>query len=171
MCYSVQHPSPSSLSVVLVGTLPKVFDDWRSITSSRFVLNKVKGHHLQLRYHHPSSHNFKWLNIKPAMGNHPIIQKEVDELLAKGAIEPLMGVTVLYLNYLQFLSAVVVDEYSIICNLTALCTCFLLRCPLSHRYGILFNEMFYTFSVDISIVTYHHQFSVEGFAIWAVHVP
>ena len=33
-------------------------------------------------------YNFKWFNIKAAMAHHPITKKEVDELLAKGAIEP-----------------------------------------------------------------------------------
>ena len=36
--------SPSSLGQV--GTLPHFLDQWRSITSNRFVLNMVKGHHL-----------------------------------------------------------------------------------------------------------------------------
>ena len=33
-------------------------------------------------------HNFKQLNIEAASAHHPIIQQEVDELLAEGAIEP-----------------------------------------------------------------------------------
>ena len=32
--------------------------------------------------------NFWQFNVKVAAGHHPIIQKEVDDLLAKGAIEP-----------------------------------------------------------------------------------
>ena len=46
--------SPSSSSVVQVGTLPKLLDQWRSITSNRFVLYTVKGHHLCLgaAFHH-----------------------------------------------------------------------------------------------------------------------
>ena len=43
----------------------------------------VKGHHLQLKSHPPLSKNFKQFNIKVAAAHHPIIQKEVDELLAK----------------------------------------------------------------------------------------
>ena len=58
--------------------------------SNRFVLNMVKGHHLQLRSHPTLFCNFKQLNIKPAEA-HPIIQKEVDELLAKGPMEPFSG--------------------------------------------------------------------------------
>ena len=41
-------------------------------------------------------HNFKQLDIKAAEACHPIIHKEVDELLAKGAIEPSSGSTVSY---------------------------------------------------------------------------
>ena len=39
----------------------------------------------------PSSlfHNFKRFNIRVTAAHHPVIQREVDELLAKGAIEPL----------------------------------------------------------------------------------
>ena len=47
----------------------------------------AKGHHLQLRCHLLLFHNFKWFNILAATA-YPIIQKEMDELLAKGAIEP-----------------------------------------------------------------------------------
>ena len=42
--------SPSSSSVVQIGTLPNILDQWRSITSDRLVHNVVKGHHLQLRF-------------------------------------------------------------------------------------------------------------------------
>ena len=48
----------------------------------------VKGDHLQLRSFLPVFHNFKWFNIKAAMDHQPVIQKEVDELIAKGATEP-----------------------------------------------------------------------------------
>ena len=58
----------------------------------------VKCHHLQLRSPPPLFHNFKWLNIKAAAAHHPIIQKEVDELLAKGAIEQSSGGSGFYSN-------------------------------------------------------------------------
>ena len=69
----------------------KFFDQWRSITSNRFVLNMVWGHHLQLRSHPPLFYDFWHFNVKAAAVNYPVIQKEVDELLAKGAIEPSSG--------------------------------------------------------------------------------
>ena len=47
----------------------------------------VKGQHLQLRCFPPLLYNFKQFNIKAAMAHHPIIKKEVDNLLAMGAIE------------------------------------------------------------------------------------
>ena len=72
--------SPSSSSVVQFGSLPNFLDWWRSITSDRFVLNMVKGHHLQLRCCSPLLHNFRWFNIKAALSHHSIIQKDLDEL-------------------------------------------------------------------------------------------
>ena len=43
-------------------------------------------------------HNFKQFNIKAAAAHHPIIQQELDELLAKGAIEPSSGSAGFYSN-------------------------------------------------------------------------
>ena len=68
--------SSSSSSVVPLGTLPKFLDQWRSTISSRFSLNMVKGHHLQLRYHPLSFCNFRWFNIKSDLAYHCIIQKK-----------------------------------------------------------------------------------------------
>ena len=93
----VSEPSTSSASlsstsaIFHVGMLFKFVDQWRSITSNRFVLNMVWGHHLQLRSHPPLFHNFWHFNVKVSAAHHPVIQKEVDELLAKGAIEPSLG--------------------------------------------------------------------------------
>ena len=50
--------SSSSSAVFQVGMLFKYFDQWRSITSNRFVLNMVWGHNLQLRSHPPLFCNF-----------------------------------------------------------------------------------------------------------------
>ena len=44
--------SSSSSSVMKAGTLPEFLDQWRSITSHRFVLNVSKGHHLSLDLPH-----------------------------------------------------------------------------------------------------------------------
>ena len=57
----------------------------------------VKEHHLQLRSHPPLFQNCKQFNIK-AVAHHPIIQKEVDELLAKRAKEPSSGGAACYSN-------------------------------------------------------------------------
>ena len=51
----------------------------------------VWGHHLQLRSHPPLFCNFRHFNVKTAAAHHPVIQKKVDELLAKEAIEPSSG--------------------------------------------------------------------------------
>ena len=98
----VPQPSTSSSSssstaeTFQVGMLFKIFDQWRSITSNRFVLNMVQGHHLQLRSC-PSLFQDSWhFNVKVAAAHHPVIQKEVDELLANGAIDPSSGGTGFY---------------------------------------------------------------------------
>ena len=89
---STSSSSSSSTSATFqVGMLFKFLDQWRSITSNRFVLNMVWGHHLQLKSHPPLFHDFQHFNVKAAAAHHPVIQKEVDELLAKGAIEPSLG--------------------------------------------------------------------------------
>ena len=88
--------SSSSSAVFQVGMLFKFFDQWRSITSNRFVPNMVQGHHHQLWSCPPLFHNFWQFNVKGATTHHPLIQKEVDELLAKGAIEPSSGSAVFY---------------------------------------------------------------------------
>ena len=92
----VSQPSTSSSSSCTsapfqVGMLFKFLYQWRSITSNRFVLNMVQGHHLQLRSRPPLFCNFWHFNVKVPAAHHPVIQKEVDELLAKGAIEPSSG--------------------------------------------------------------------------------
>ena len=64
---------------------------FRSITSNRFVLNMVWGHHLQLRSCPSLFHDFWCFYVKVVTAYYPVIQKEVDELLAEGAIEPSSG--------------------------------------------------------------------------------
>ena len=89
---STSSSSSSSTSAMFqVGMLFKFFDQWRNITSNRFVLNMVWGHHLQLRSHPLLFHDFQHFNVKAATADLPVIQKEFDELLAKGAIEPSSG--------------------------------------------------------------------------------
>ena len=88
---STSSSSSSTSATFQVGMLFKFLDQWRSITSNRFVLNMVWGHHLQLRSHPSLFRNFRHFNVKAAAAHYPVMQKEVDELLAKGAIEPFSG--------------------------------------------------------------------------------
>ena len=88
---STSSSSSSSTSTFQVGMHFKFFDQWKSITSNRFVLNMVWGHHLQLRSCSPLFHDFWHFNVKVAAAHYPVIQKEVDELFAKGAIEHSSG--------------------------------------------------------------------------------
>ena len=101
----VSSASSSSTSAAFQVGMPfNFFDQWRSITSNRFVLNMVQGHHLQLRSLPPLFCNFWQFNVKAAAAHHPIIQKEVDELLAKGTTDPVQVVLVFILVCLWFLS-------------------------------------------------------------------
>ena len=67
-----------------IGMFCHFSDQSRSITSNRFVLNIVQGYHLQLRSCPSLFHYFWQFNVKAPVAHHPIIQKEVDELPAKG---------------------------------------------------------------------------------------
>ena len=70
-------------------TVPYIQISWRSITSNRFVLNMVKGCYLQLRASGLwCSAYFYQFSIRTASAYHPVIQKEVQEYLAKRAVEP-----------------------------------------------------------------------------------
>ena len=60
----------------------------QNITFKRFVLSVVKGQHLQLKYHPLLFCNFKLSNIRVTIAHHPVIQKELDDQLAKGATVP-----------------------------------------------------------------------------------
>ena len=139
-------------------------DQWRSITSNRLVLNMVQGHHLQLRSHPVLFHNFQLFNIKAAAPHHPIIQKEVDELLAKGAIEPSSGGAGFYS------SVFVVPECTAgllpILNLK-LFNCYLhiplFRMPTIRHVWQLAQYGNYAFSINLKdaylhIVKHHHHF-------------
>ena len=86
---SASSPSSSSTSAAFqVGMFFKFFYQWRSITSNRFMLSKGWGHYLQLRSHPPLFCDFQQFNVKAVAAHHPVIQREVDELLAKGTTEP-----------------------------------------------------------------------------------
>ena len=71
---SASSSSSSSTSAAFhVGMLFKFFDQWRSITSNRFVLNTIWGHHLQLRSYPPLFCHFCHVNVKVSAAHHPII--------------------------------------------------------------------------------------------------
>ena len=69
------YSSTSASSVVQVCTLFHFLDQWRSITSNKFVLNVVKGEHLQLKKLLLLLCNFYWFNIKAPKAHNPPIQK------------------------------------------------------------------------------------------------
>ena len=62
------------------------------------MLTVVKYHSLQLRCHFVLFQSFKQFNIKAAKSHHCTLQKKVDQLLAKGAIELSTGGAGFYSN-------------------------------------------------------------------------
>ena len=77
---------------------------------------------------------------------HSIIQKEGDVLLAKGAIELLMGGAGFYQKiFVVPKHTGGLYPYSMLCNLTALYIDLHLRCLLSDMYGTLFNKVMMLF--------------------------
>ena len=59
------------------------------------MLNMAEGHHLQLKCSPVLLPNFRQFN-NADMAHCPIIQKQVDELFSKGAIEPSTGGGAIY---------------------------------------------------------------------------
>ena len=81
--------SSSFLSAVFqVSMLFNFLDQWRRITG--LCLIWFCGHHLLLRLP-PLLHNFCQFNVKATAAHHSIIQKEVDDVLSNGVIEPFSG--------------------------------------------------------------------------------
>ena len=158
--------SSSSSAVFQVGILFKFFDQWRSITSNRFVLDMVQGHHLQLWSHRPLFDNFQQFNVKAATIHHTIIQKEVDELLAKGVIEPSSGGAGFYSSMLLVpkhtgvLQAILnLQHFNHYMHIP------FFKMPTIRHVWQLIQHGDYAFSIDlqdaylhIPIVKYHHHF-------------
>ena len=186
---STSSSSSSSTSTTFqVGMLFKFFDQWRSITSNRFVLNMVWGHHLQLRSHPALFHDFQHFNVKVAAAHHPVIQKEVDELLAKGAIEPSLGGAGFYS------SMSVVPKRTVGLRPILNLKCFngfmhipSFKMPTLKHVQQLIQQGDYAFSIDLQdaylhvpIVKHHHHSYVSfgvmclingRFYFWACHSP
>ena len=115
----------------------------------------VQGHHLQLRYCPPLFHNFQWINIRATPAHHSISQKELGELLAKGAIEPSSGGAGFYSNI--FVAPKHMDGLCHILNLKQF-DCYMhiptLGCLLSDRYSSLFKQEIIVFLL-ISRMLFH----------------
>ena len=106
------------------------------------------------------------------------MQKDVYELLGKGAIEPLSDEAVFHSNIFVVPNVWVESIYA--------CTYF--KMPTIRQVWLLLQQGDYAFSIDVKdsylhipIVKYHCHFffvclatqtiSVEGFVIWAGHSP
>ena len=102
---------------------------------------------------------------KAAPANHPIIQKEVDEVLMKGAIDSSTGGAGFTPTSLLFLSTLVASNpCSTWSDLMAICSYLLLRCLLSGKHSNLFSRVIMLFllmsrmPIYIFIVQHHHWF-------------
>ena len=142
------------------------FDQWRSITCNRSVLNMVEGHHLQLQSHPPLFCNFQQFNVKVGTIHQPIIQKEVDELLSEGGIEPSSGGAGFYSS--MFVVPKHPGGLQPILNLKHF-NCYMhvpsFKMPTIRHVWQLFQHDDYAFSIDlqdaylhIPIVKHHHHF-------------
>ena len=107
----------------------------------------VKGHHLQLWKWPLLFHDFKQFSIKAAKVQCSVIQEAVQELLAKGDIEPSSGGT-------GFYSYVVYSLYSVLSDLITICIYLLLRCLLFDRYSNLSNRVVMLSPLVFMILTY-----------------
>ena len=188
MCHSVQPPHHPHLQFFRLVCFP-IFGSMEKHYFNRFVLNVVQGHHLQLRSHPPLFHNFQQLNVKVAAAHHPNSQKEVEELLPKGVIEPSSGGADFYSNVF------VVPKYTgglwPILNLKQFNHYLHIpsfKMPTILHVWQLIQHDDYAFFIDlqdvylhIPIVKHHHHFfticlaqyaiSVESFTFWAGYSP
>ena len=158
--------SSSTSATFQVCVLFKFFDQSRSITSNRFVLNMVWGHHLQLRSCLPLFCDFWQFNVKAAAAHHPVIQKEADELLAMGAIEPSSGGASFYSG--MFVVPKCTGGLHPILNLKHF-NCYMhipsFKMPTLKNIWQLIQQGNFAFSIDlqdaylhIPIVKHHHHF-------------
>ena len=100
----------------------------------------VQGHHLQCTSYPPMFHNLWQFNVKAAAAHHPIIQKEMDELLSKGEVESSSGGAGFFSS--MFVVSKHTGGYWSILNLKwyiVICIYLILRCLLSDICGSLFS--------------------------------
>ena len=82
----VLEPSTSSSSLSSTSATFHVgvlFDQWRSITSNRFVLNMVWGHHLQLRSCPPLFCDFQHFNVRQQQLIIPLFRRRLMSFLLR----------------------------------------------------------------------------------------
>ena len=146
MGVSAPHVSWSSASssfssaVFQVGMLFKFFDQWRIITSNRFVLNMVQGHHLQLWSHPPCSITSGSLMSRWLPLIIPLFRRRWMSYLVREWLNHLLVVLVSILACLWFLSILVASSpYLTWSILIVICMYLLLRGQMSAMSGSLFN--------------------------------
>ena len=118
----------------------------------------VWGHHLQLWSHPPLFCNFWHFNVKVVTTHHPIIQKEVDELVSKEVFEPSSGSTGFYSS--MFVVPKHTGSLQHILNLKRLiiiCLYLLLGCLLSDVWQLI-QHGDYAFSIDLQDAYLHIPF-------------
>ena len=87
MCHSPQPPHHPHLQICRLVCFPIFGINGAALLPKGLCLIWFRVTIFSLRSCPPLFCNFQLFNVKAAAAHHPIIQKEVDELLAKGAIE------------------------------------------------------------------------------------
>ena len=111
-------------------------------------------------------HKFKWFNVHATPAHHCIIQMEMDEFLAKGAIDPSSGGAGFYSNI--FVTPNCMSGYHPILHLRQFNYCmyiFTFKIPDIRQVCMLIEQENYALSIDIKdvylhihIIKYHHNF-------------
>ena len=114
----------------------QIFNQWRSITSNRFMLNMVQGHHLQLRSCPPLFHDFWHITVKAAAAHLPAIQ-------CTGGLCPILNLK--YFNHFMHITS--------------------FKMPTLKNVWQLIQQGDFAFSIDLQdgylhvpIVKHHHHF-------------
>ena len=170
--HDVPEPSTSSASssstsaAFQVGMLFKFFVQWRSITSNRFVLNMVWGHHLQLRSHPPLFCDFRAVMSRQQQLINLLFRRRLMSFLLRVQQNPPQVVPVSILACLWYLSILgAFDQYSNLEHFNHYMHIPSFKMPTLKHVWQLIQHGDYAFSIDlqdaylhIPIVKHHHGF-------------
>ena len=177
--------SSSSSSVFQVGMLSNVLHQSRIITSNRFVLNMVHGHHAQLRSCPLLFCNIQQFNVQLII---PLLRRRWISCFLRDHLNHLLVVLVSIPVCLLFLSILVASgPHLTLSSLIVTSIYLLLTCLPSDMSGSLFSMvimlsplisrmLIYIFLLLSIIIIFiiclaQYTISVEGFTFWAGYSP